>query len=46
MKQLSTARNTQKDSQSYIEKRGRKKEKEMTGGEKGECQERREQSSQ
>ena len=41
MKQLSTAINTQKDSQSYIEKRIRKKEKEMTGGEKGESREKR-----
>jgi len=41
VKQLSTAINTQKDSQSYIEKRIRKKEKEMTGGEKGESREKR-----
>ena len=39
MKQLSTARNTQKDSQSCIEKRRRKTEKEMT--EKGESREKR-----
>ena len=35
MKQFSTARNTQRDSQSYIEKRGGKREIEVTRKRKG-----------